>query len=39
MNTNEINTNYSKVQTDYSAYKNTSSVSNKTEHTDKVTDK
>ncbi len=39
MNTNEINTNYSKVQADYSAYKNTCPVSNKTENTDKVTDK
>lgn len=39
MNTNEIKTNYSTVQTDYSAYKHTGSVSDKTENTDKVTDK
>lgn len=38
MNTNEVNTNYSSVQTDYSAYKNTA-VSNKNDNTDKVTDK
>ena len=39
MNTNEINTNYSNVQTDYSAYKNAGTVSNKTETTDKTADK
>lgn len=39
MNTNEINTNYSNVQTDYSAYKNAGTVSSKTETADKTADK
>lgn len=39
MSTNEINTSYSSIQTDYSSYKNASTVSNKTENTDKVKDK
>lgn len=42
MNTNEINSNYSTIQSDYSSYKNNGTVSNKNcknEETNKTTDK